>query len=69
MSELNGKGPNNEGSKSGRGLGNCVEKTDKQPTEFLVGKGMGKRRNAGILNINKNETDENCSTNKRRQPN
>ena len=46
MSNLNSKGPNNEGKCTGRGLGKCnSNKTDKQ--KGAMGKGLGKRRKAG----------------------
>ena len=48
MPRLNGKGPENNGSGTGRGLGNC-RKTKEQSTGYTLGVGMGKRRKAGII--------------------
>jgi hypothetical protein len=48
MPRLNGKGPENNGSGTGRGLGNCC-KTKEQSTVYTLGVGMGKRRKAGII--------------------
>ncbi len=48
MPRLNGKGPENNGSGTGRGLGNCC-KTKEQSTGYTLGVGMGKRRKAGII--------------------
>ena len=48
MARLNGKGPENNGSGTGRGLGNCC-KTKEQSTVYTLGVGMGKRRKAGII--------------------
>ena len=48
MPRLNGKGPENNGSGTGRGLGNCC-KTKKQSTVYTLKVGMGKRRKAGII--------------------
>lgn len=48
MPRLNGKGPENNGSGTGRGLGNCC-KTKEQSTAYTLGVGMGKRRKAGII--------------------
>jgi len=46
MSFLNNKGPENKGSRTGRGLGKCKNPNEdsKNPNEF--GKGMGMRRNS-----------------------
>ena len=42
MSQMDGKGPENKGSQTGRKLGACTEVKDKD--DSLFGKGMGKRR-------------------------
>ncbi|MFO7977160.1 MAG: DUF5320 family protein [Bacteroidales bacterium] len=46
MPNLDHKGPEGKGSKTGRGLGDCSERSF---TEKLLnlGKGLGKRRKAG----------------------
>lgn len=54
MSKLNGKGPVNEGSGTGRGLGNCSKLTEKEKVE-RIGVGMGKRRKAGNTQIIKHK--------------
>ena len=47
MPHLNGSGPENEGSKTGRKLGKC-HKTEKEQSEIgVLGEGMGKRRHFG----------------------
>ncbi len=47
MPHLNGSGPENKGSKTGRKLGKC-HKTEKEQSEIgVLGKGMGKRRHSG----------------------
>jgi len=43
MPKLDGKGPKGEGSQTGRKLGNCSSKTEKEKLQEL-GKGMGKHR-------------------------
>lgn len=43
MSRLNGRGPENEGAKTGRGLGRC-RKPDDNTNKLTYGTGMGKRR-------------------------
>ena len=42
MPQMNHKGPEGEGPKTGRKLGYCS--SDDTPNESLLGKGMGKRR-------------------------
>ncbi|HNX89519.1 MAG TPA: DUF5320 family protein [Paludibacteraceae bacterium] len=54
MSRLNGKGPENKGSGTGRSLGNCCKNSEKNSTKYKLGQGMGKRRKAGIIE-NKNQ--------------
>lgn len=46
MPHLNGTGPEKQGAKTGRGLGQCQIVTDNEAIEKL-GKGMGKRRKTG----------------------
>lgn len=46
MPHLDGAGPDDLGSKTGRGLGKCKENQDDELLKKL-GKGMGKRRNSG----------------------
>jgi len=46
MARLNGSGPENKGSQSGRSIGCCRRVTADETNEKL-GKGMGLRRNAG----------------------
>ena len=48
MSQLNGKGPEEKGSKTGRGLGNCKRNNMNKENLHLLGQGMGKRRKAGL---------------------
>jgi hypothetical protein len=45
MPQMNGTGPEGQGSKTGRGLGKCKKNS---PEELLtkLGKGLGKRRKA-----------------------
>jgi hypothetical protein len=43
---MNGTGPEKQGSKTGRGLGQCQKVTDNEALEKL-GKGMGFRRKSG----------------------
>ncbi len=50
MSKLNGKGPENKGSGTGRKLGKCSHLSENEKTEKL-GKGMGLRRKAGNKEI------------------
>ena len=45
MPQLNGRGPDNKGSKTGRGLGMGTKLSDRERLEKL-GVGMGKRRKA-----------------------
>jgi hypothetical protein len=45
MPRLDSKGPEKQGSITGRKLGNCIN--DKEKNLSLLGKGMGKRRNSG----------------------
>lgn len=52
MSKLNGKGPENDGSGMGRGLGKCSG-NNKIIDKNHLGQGLGKRRNAGKNEINK----------------
>lgn len=52
MSKLNGKGPKNEGSGTGRGLGKCSGNTNTTDKNHL-GQGLGKRLNAGKNEIKK----------------
>ncbi len=52
MSALNGKGPENNGTEKGRKLGNCCNKANEVETNYQIGQGMGKRRQAGKNNIN-----------------
>lgn len=42
MPQLDHKGPEGKGSKTGRKLGDCINK--KEQSEFSLGVGMGKRR-------------------------
>ncbi len=46
MPNLNGTGPEGEGSQTGRKLGNCSKLSDKEKLQKM-GKGMGKRRKSG----------------------
>ena len=46
MPRLNGTGPDGKGPRTGRGLGRCKEKLDKEDKSKL-GKGQGKRRKSG----------------------
>jgi len=54
MSKLNGKGPENDGSGTGRGLGKCSGNTDVIDKNRL-GQGLGKRRKAGNTEIIKHK--------------
>ena len=56
MARLNGKGPENNGSGTGRSLGNCSKNPEKNSRQYKLGQGMGKRRKAGII---ENENQEN----------
>jgi len=49
MPKLNGKGPENNGSGIGRGLGNCSKNKQQTTEQYQLGQGMGKRRKAGII--------------------
>jgi len=53
MLKLNGKGSEDQGSDTGRGLGNCFIKIKPDSMEYKLGQGMGKRRKAGLIE-NKN---------------
>jgi hypothetical protein len=44
MPRMDGSGPEKQGSKTGRKLGNCLSDNDKDFAK--IGKGMGKRRNS-----------------------
>jgi hypothetical protein len=46
MPHLNGNGPENQGSQTGRGLGQCGKVSDIEAIKIL-GKGMGLRRKSG----------------------
>ncbi len=46
MPQLNGKGPEFKGPKTGRGLGLCKENLKEEDLDKL-GKGLGKRRKSG----------------------
>lgn len=46
MSGLDKKGPENQGPKTGRGLGRCSKTPEKEKIS-LLGKGMAKRNRAG----------------------
>ncbi|MBN2598209.1 hypothetical protein GQR60_02810 [Labilibaculum sp. A4] len=46
MPHLDGKGPEGEGSKSGRGLGQCSE-SDQNILLEKLGKGLGLKRKSG----------------------
>jgi hypothetical protein len=46
MPHLNGTGPEKQGAKTGRGLGQCRKVSDNEAIEKL-GKGMGLRRKSG----------------------
>lgn len=46
MPHLNGTGPEKQGAKTGRGLGQCRQVSDNEAIEKL-GKGMGLRRKSG----------------------
>lgn len=46
MPHLDGKGPEGEGSKSGRGLGQCSE-VDQNSLLKKLGKGLGLKRKSG----------------------
>lgn len=47
MSHLNGTGPNGEGAKAGRKLGECHKTETERKEEGELGKGQGKRRKSG----------------------
>ncbi len=49
MARLNGKGPEEKGSATGRGLGNCCWNKNINPDKYQLGQGMGKRRKAGSI--------------------
>lgn len=46
MPQLDGKGPEKKGARSGRGLGRCDTKADREALNKL-GKGMGLKRKSG----------------------
>jgi hypothetical protein len=46
MSQLNQKGPENKGPKTGRKLGKC-KKSEDEILDFDFGEGMGKKRRMG----------------------
>ncbi|MBN1788846.1 MAG: DUF5320 family protein [Bacteroidales bacterium] len=46
MAQMDGKGPQNRGAATGRGLGRC-RKISEEETDEKLGKGMGLRRRAG----------------------
>jgi len=46
MPKLDGTGPEKDGSRSGRKLGNCGTATEDEKLQKL-GKGMGKKRHSG----------------------
>jgi hypothetical protein len=46
MPKHNAKGPEGEGSQTGRKLGNCSKLTAEEKLQ-KIGKGMGKKRNSG----------------------
>lgn len=46
MPKLDSRGPEGEGSHSGRNLGECSKTTEEEKLQKL-GKGMGKKRNSG----------------------
>ena len=47
MPKLNGTGPNGEGSKAGRKLGECHKTEAEQKEKGELGIGQGKRRKSG----------------------
>jgi hypothetical protein len=47
MAQLNGKGPNDDGSEKGRGLGKCVTAIELKLLLAQLGRGMGFRRRSG----------------------
>jgi hypothetical protein len=49
MARLNGKVPENKGSSTGRNLGSCKKNSEQPSIQFKLGQGMGKRRNAGLI--------------------
>ncbi len=49
MARLNGKGPEEKGSATGRGLGNCGGNRKVSSERYQLGQGMGKRRKAGLI--------------------
>ncbi len=49
MAQLNGKGTEEKGSKTGRGLGNCKRNDSNNENQYHLGQGMGKRRKAGMI--------------------
>lgn len=67
MAKLNGKGPEEKGPQTGRGLGRCTGQNKTSCSEYTLGEGMGKRRKAGLhieeTSIIKQKRNENSSTN------
>lgn len=49
MAKLNGKGPENNGSGTGRKLGKCCNNSELNFNLYKLGQGMGRRRNAGNI--------------------
>lgn len=47
MPKLDGKGPEGDGSRSGRKLGNCKKNNSDEEKLQKLGKGMGEKRNSG----------------------
>lgn len=47
MPHLNSKGPENGGPLTGRGLGNCANKNNKEEALSKLGKGMGLKYHSG----------------------
>lgn len=48
MSGLNNKGPENKGSRTGRGLGKCNPTKPKEEVEQELGRGMGRGNRSGL---------------------
>lgn len=59
MARLNGKGPENNGSLTGRSLGNCSKKPVNDALQYKLGQGMGKRRKAGIIESKNKDNNKN----------
>jgi hypothetical protein len=47
MARLNGKGPENNGSGTGRSLGNCSKNPEKNSIQYKLGQGMGEASQIG----------------------